>query len=55
MATMLFEFENRDEAHAKAEEIRGEYPRAECREDYNQPKPFQVWDEADPIRQSQRG
>lgn len=45
-ATLLFSFRNRDEAHAKLEEVRaseGSDSRAECREDLNELEAYQVW------------
>jgi hypothetical protein len=40
---LLFSTEDRAKAHAHAEAIRADYPRAECREDPNEPQPYQVW------------
>lgn len=40
---LLYSFAVRDDAHAKAEEVRVEYPYAECREDPNDDLPYQVW------------
>jgi hypothetical protein len=44
MAKMLADFADRDEAHQHLATVRGgEYPNAECREDPNAEKPYQVW------------
>jgi hypothetical protein len=44
-ATKLHAFKNRDEAHKKLEEVlaAGLHPGASCREDLNEPEPYQVW------------
>lgn len=48
MATKLFSTTDRDGSHAKLEEIlaTGQHPRAECREDPNDPEPYSVWDDS---------
>ncbi len=46
MTIKLFGTTNRDESHAKLEEVlaSGEYPMACCREDLNNPtEPYTVW------------
>ena len=63
MSKKLFSFKTREEAHAKLEELLGQerdsndhikqtkaptYSEAECREDYSDPEPFQVWDGPNP-------
>ena len=56
MEVKLYEFTDRDEAHRKLEAcIRGKYPHAECREDTNAEKPYQVWSagEAKVVRDGQ--
>lgn len=42
---MLSEFTGRDEAHQELEAVlrEGAYPGAECRENPNAEKPYQVW------------
>ena len=42
MAIKLFETNNRDESHQKAEELRSQYPEAECRENIGT-NTYQVW------------
>ena len=51
MPVKLFGTTDRAEAHAKLAEILalGEYPRACCREDANDPiEPYQVWSDNQP-------
>ena len=43
IGVLLFATADRAEAHAYAESVRDEYPRAECREDPNEDRPYQVW------------
>jgi hypothetical protein len=54
MAKRLFESGDRDAAHQHLEKILagGKHPLAECREDPNEEKPYQVWDGADPRPES---
>lgn len=42
---LIAKFKDRDESHLTLEKVlaTGEYPQAECREDYNDPEPYQVW------------
>ena len=48
MAKMLADFKDRDEAHQHLAGILSADPKskAECREDNNAEKPFQVWSDA---------
>lgn len=53
MTTKLFQFKNRDEAHAALAQVIGTpeapgvAPLAECRERMNEEFPYQVWDGTD--------
>lgn len=44
-AKLLYEGTDRDKAHAELEKVlkAGKNPAAECREDSNAEKPYQVW------------
>lgn len=43
-ARLLFASNDRAVAHEELERVIGSNPRAECREDPNSEKPYQVWD-----------
>jgi hypothetical protein len=47
---LLYETADRDESHRMLEKIlaEGKHPRAECREDANAEKPYQVWSDKAP-------
>lgn len=51
---MLFESESREDAHHELDRVlkKGTYPLAECREDPNAQKPFQVWSAPVPASQT---
>lgn len=46
MPKMVFSYTDRDKAHQKLVKMlaSGKHPAAECREDPNSDKPYQVWD-----------
>lgn len=47
---MLAEFAERDQSHQFLADVlaAGDHPQAECRENRNEPKPYQVWSGPEP-------